>query len=331
MSNTFEKIKRLIQLGISYKFKMLKPLCPPFQFVIEATNRCNFKCVFCPQSNPTHKDARAVGNLSPSNFHLFLKKIKEIKCGNRNISICLDGEPLMNKSFPEFIKIANQEGMFPRFSSNAKLLTPKISDELSCFNFLAAVDFSSESEVFDSIRGKDGDFKIVLDNLRYLVNTAVKHPDIKIEIVDITHFSGVFDRASSLKKMRNLFPSNLPSNIIFWSRQFHNFGGHLQNEMRDSKLHIYKLCPYPWTQFNVTWDGNVVACCRDTEGKTILGNVFEQSILDIWRGEKYIEMRKSLIEKRVKDVAACEKCDMPYSASNKRWKPKYILSSLFRK
>lgn len=331
MSNTFEKIYRLTQLGTSYKFKMLKPLGPPFRFSIEATNRCNFKCDFCPQSSPTHKDMRAVGNLSPANFHLFLEKIKEVRSGNRNISICLDGEPLMNKSFPEFIKISNEEGMSPRFSSNAMLLTPRILDELSRFNFSAAVDFSSEPEVFDNIRGKNGDFKIVLDNLRYLVSNAIENPAIGIEIVDITHFSGVIDKANSLEKMRSLFPSNLPSNIRFRSRQFHNFGGHLQGEVRNSRLHNYKLCPYPWTSFSVTWNGNVVACCRDTEGKTILGDVFGQSIMDIWRDEKYIKMRKSLIEKRVEDVAACAKCDMPYSASSERWKAKNILSSLLRK
>ena len=333
MSNAFEKVYRLLQLGASYKLKMLRPIGPPYQFAIEATNRCNFKCSFCPQSSPTHKDMRPVGNLSPDNFRFLLKKIKEIKYGNSNVSICLDGEPLMNKYFPEFIKISNEEGLFPRFSSNGRLLTPQIVDELSCFSFLVAIDFSSEPEVFNSIRGKTGDFNIVLDNLRYLVDKACKDTLVKVELVDITHFSGAFDKAVSLEKMRNLFPPDLPSNIKFWSRQFHNFGGHLKsdNNNRSNKFHNYKLCPYPWTSFNVTWDGNVVACCRDTEGKTTLGNVFEHSIKDIWNGQKYVEMRKSLIEERVKDVAACEKCDMPYSALSDRWKIKYVLSSLLRR
>ena len=331
MFNTFEKICRLAQLGASYKLKMLKPMGPPYQFSIEATNKCNFKCSFCPQSSPTHKDMRSVGNLSLDHFQLFIKKIKKVKYGNSNVSICLDGEPLMNKSFSKFIKIANDEGLFPRFSSNGKLLTQSIVNELSGFNFLVAIDFSSEPEVFDKVRGNAGDYRIVFDNLRYLVDKASHNPHIKIEIVDITHFSEAFDKAKSLKKIRNLFPLNLPSNIKFWSRQFHNFGGYLQNEEIVDRLHNYKLCPYPWTSFNVTWDGNVVACCRDTEGKTILGNVFEQSIMDIWKGEKYNKLRKSLIEKRVKDVVACEKCDMPFSASSERWKMKYVLSSLLRR
>lgn len=323
------KVYRLVQLGTSYKLKLLKPLGPPYQFSIEATNRCNFKCAFCPQSSPDHKDIRPVGNLTIENFRIFVKKIKEVNPSNANLSICLDGEPLMNKDFPEFIKISNEEGLFPRFSSNGRLFSKKIIKKISSYNYLAAIDFSSEQEVFDKVRGKNGDFEIVLDNLQQLVSEATNNENHKLEIVDITHFNKEYNEISSLKKMRGLFPSNLPKNIKLWSRQFHNFGGHLQNE--NEKLNNYKLCPYPWTSFSATWDGNVVACCRDTEGKTILGNVFDQSIEDIWRGNKYIKMREALIQKRVKDVAACEKCDMPYSASNERWKIRYVLSSLLRR
>ena len=210
-----EKSYRLLQLAISYKLKLLKPLGPPFQFSIEATNRCNFKCSFCPQSNPNHKHIRPVGELSADKFKSFLTNIKKLKHGNRHISICLDGEPLMNRSFPELIKIANEEGFTPRFSSNGKLLTPKIIDELSKYKFLASIDFSSEARVFDDVRGNKGDFDKVLENLRYLVDKATNNKSIQLEIVDITHFSGEFNATDSLLKMKKLFPNNLPDNIKF--------------------------------------------------------------------------------------------------------------------
>ncbi|TYO98352.1 radical SAM protein with 4Fe4S-binding SPASM domain [Geothermobacter ehrlichii] len=327
----FEKIYRLAQLGVSYKLKTLRPLGPPFQFSIEATNKCNFKCAFCPQSSPTHKDIRPVGNLTAANFYFFLKSIKELKHGNRTVSICLDGEPLMNKAFPDFIEIGNELGMMPRFSSNGKLLTPTVTDRLSKFSFLAAVDFASEPRIFDEIRGREGDFEIVLENLRYLISKAKDNPSIRLEIVDITHFSGEVDDVGSLAKMRALFPRDLPPNIQFWSRKFHNFGGHLKNGSKGNSPNHYKLCPYPWTSFHVTWDGDVVACGRNTEGKTVLGNIYRQTIMDIWRGEKYINMRRALIEERVEDIECCKECDMPYSASSGRWRTKYIFSSLLRR
>jgi radical SAM protein with 4Fe4S-binding SPASM domain len=234
----------------------------------------------------------------------------------------------MNKSFLELIKIANKEGLFPRFSSNGKLLVPQLIDKLSKYKFLAAIDFSSERDVFDQIRGKKGDYDIVLQNLLYLIEKAKINPKIKVEIVDTTHFLTNYNVKTSLVKMRRLFSPNLPSNIKIMSREFHNFCGHLE---KDKKSGNYKLCPYPWTFFTVTWDGDVVACCRDTRAKTILGNIFEQSVFEIWRGEKYKLFRQKLIQKRPQDIVACASCDLPWSAGDNRWNIRYISSSLLRR
>lgn len=325
--NAMKKVRHLAALGISYALKLRRPLNPPYQFSIEATNRCNFKCQFCPQSNPAHKDVRPMGELSLDNFRRFVRKISAAGGANRNLSICLDGEPLMNKAFPEFIRVAHEEGFFPRFSSNGRLLTPEMVDRLAPHGFLASIDFASDADVFDTIRGRKGDFDIILENLRYLVNKAAAAPGVRVEIVDITHFSKG-DPEASLKKMRSLFPESLPPTVKFWSREFHNFGGHLDLKNKRAQ---YKLCPYPWTSFTVTWDGKVVACCRDTEARTVLGNLLEQSVMEIWHGQPYQEMRDHLARKEPGKVRACIKCDMPWSAGSKRWGIGYALSSLLRR
>ena len=330
MSNLSTKIYRLAQLGVSYKLGLSKPLGPPYQYAVESTNRCNFKCAFCPQSNPDHGDTRDTGYLTVDNFRLFLERVAAVRGGNPNVSICLDGEPLMNRQFPEFIRIANEAGFFPRFSSNGKLLTPEVVDALAPYGFLAAVDFSSEREVFERYRGRRGDFDVVLANLRHLVEMARKNPRVKAEIVDITHYSGETDAGDSLARMRGMFPADLPSNIRFWTRRFHNFGGHL-GVQGDGKVPGYRRCPYPWSSFNVAWNGDVVACCRDTEGKTVLGNVFEQSIPEVWWGARYQAFRRAIVAARVTDIAACAQCDMPYSGASDRWQIRYVLSSLLRR
>jgi len=323
------KLTHLFLLGISYKFKLSKPLNPPYQFSIEPTNYCNFKCLFCPQSDPDHKKTRKQGYLSVENLKLFLKQIRSVNPGNKNISLTLDGEPSLNAALPEFIRLINAEGMFPRFSSNAKNLTPVLVDKLVASGyFLASIDFTSEAKYFDNVRGRSGDFEIVLENLRYLVEVARKIPNIKLEIVNISHFSGG-NPDKTLRDIKSLFPDNLPSNIYFWSRNFHNFCGHLDAHLKMEKK--YLLCPYPWTMFTVTWDGYVVACCRDTKARTILGNVFSRTIPEIWYGREYQTFRKKLIEKKVADIAACRDCDLPWSYGTTRWKTQYILSSLLRR
>lgn len=321
------KLTHLIYLSVSYKLNLYEPLNPPYQFSIEPTNSCNYKCVFCPQSSPGHALNRKQGSLSPKNLRIFLEKIRPVRSGNKNISLTLDGEPTLNKDLPEFIRLINDEGLLPRFSTNARNLDQNLADKLVASGaFLASIDFASDAKYYDGIRGKEGDFEIVLENIRYVVNIARKTPDIRLEIVNISHSSGA-DPGKTLFDMRKLFPDDLPGNISFRSREFHNFCGHLNTDTGDK----YSLCPYPWTSFTVTWEGDVVPCCRDTSARTILGNVFNQTIMEIWHGEKYRSLRKNLANRNSGSIKACKQCDLPWSKGSSRWKIKYMTSSLLQR
>ena len=48
-------------------------------------------------------------------------------------------------------------------------------------------------------------------------------------------------------------------------------------------------CWEPWTTIFVTWDGKVHPCCGSEQ---VMGNLTEQSILDIWNGNEYRQLRK---------------------------------------
>ncbi len=83
--------------------------------------------------------------LSLENYKYFLQEIKKAGCLEENLSICLDGEPFMNKYMCDFIEIANREGFLPTFGSNGRLLTREIIDRIKECRFRAAIDFSSIS------------------------------------------------------------------------------------------------------------------------------------------------------------------------------------------
>ncbi|NIP42706.1 MAG: radical SAM protein, partial [candidate division Zixibacteria bacterium] len=79
----------------------------------------------------------------------------------------------------------------------------------------------------------------------------------------------------------------------------------------------------------VTWSGDCVACCRDTAGKTVLGNIFKEPLENVWNGDRYRKFRQNLIDRRPDLNDACQNCDLPYSPDKKRWRPRYIWRSLF--
>lgn len=323
------KIPHLLQLGWTYRARPRTELSfPPFQYTIEPTNVCNLSCTFCPQSNPAHPAGRRKGYLEVEDFRLFLGRIKEAGSSNKNINLTLDGEPFCNRNFLRLIELAVERGFFPVFATNATLLDREKTDRLTAIGpFRATIDFASDREIFETVRGQRGHFDVVRANLTYLMEKSRTNPGVHLDIFDITSFSGA-NPQQSLARMRTLFPSSLPRRVKFASRQFHNFCGHLK---MGNTSRPYRLCPYPWTQMAVAFNGDCVACCRDTAARSILGNVFDDPVMKIWNNDKYREFRRNLIDNHPDRNAACRNCDLPSSGGQRRWKLSYITRSLLRR
>jgi len=320
------KLTHIIKLGWAYKISRTDhPTYPPFQYTIEPTNVCNLSCAFCPQSDPEHHLRRGHGKLTEENFELFLRRIKEADPGNNKINLTLDGEPFLNKNMVRLVELAAAEKFTSVFASNGTLLNRPLIDRLSASGpFHISIDFTAEENAFESMRGQKGHYALVLENLRYLIEKARQNENVNLSINDIASFDGAEPEAS-LKELKSLFESPPPGRVRFTSRQFHNFCGHLKTT--ESNRH-YRLCPYPWTQLAVTYNGDCVACCRDTAARTVLGNVFEKTVMEIWTGEAYRRMRRNLLDRKPELNAACADCDLPYSGGEIRWRIKYMLNSL---
>ena len=61
---------------------------------------------------------------------------------------------------------------------------------------------------------------------------------------------------------------------------------------------------------SILWDGRVVPCCIDFVGEYLLGDVRKESLLEIWNGDKLVELRKKIIGRRYKEVNLCKGCDV---------------------
>ena len=67
-------------------------------------------------------------------------------------------------------------------------------------------------------------------------------------------------------------------------------------------------CVLPFKQMIVRPTGQVSLCCNDALGKYTLGNLSEESILDVWYGPKFEAVRESLYKGRG-NWGNCRSCD----------------------
>ncbi len=252
--------------------------------------------------------------------------------GNRKISFTHDGEPFVNEQFVEFLKMAHRMKFIIKFASNGYLATPDKIDSLvsSGVRFNICVDFTSEKELFDKYRGFGGSHETVLENLRYILRKAADTGLISVDICDITAYcvSDSEQQGILFLKLKEMFKGVDSPRVKYSRRIFHNMTGTVKLPDRIKRGGgKYRLCPYPWFNFNITWCGDVVPCCRDLSSKTVLGNVFEvDSLWDIWNSIEYQSLREALISGMPSKAEACRGCDLPYDS--RRWSPAYILNAV---
>ncbi len=290
----------------------------PTEVSIELTNRCNFACAFCPQSDPEHFNRVPATAITPDRAAILLKKLRTGGLGTGIIHWTLDGEPFMNKRFDEVVKVAVDHGFHTHhFATNGYFVTP---ERLRSFpkqgqRYFLTPDFCSDEDYFEAHRGTPGSWRIVLDNLRAVLEARdLAHFHFKVTDISSYKISDPEELERRFQDLRELFPAS--DRIVFHSRVFHNAAG-LQ-PIDDSKQRDaggYRLCPYPWFSFVIASNGDVVACCRDLEHQTVLGNLFEQEFVEIWNGEKYQSLRRDLAERNPSKQAACAGCDMPYDTA----------------
>jgi radical SAM protein with 4Fe4S-binding SPASM domain len=331
--NGESRLGKLTQAArLAYHWKVRKSLVLPVlpaSIGIETTNRCNFKCAFCPQSNPDHFDTNRPSEITPDTVVTLLRKIREAGVTTGIMHWTLDGEPFMNKRFAQIVERAGQFGFKTHnFASNAMLMTPARLRELpkDGFQYFILPDYCSDEEYFERYRGTPGSWKIVRENLRAAIG-GEEFAHIRFHVGDISGYT-LRDPAELQRRFRELkamFP--LSDRIAFYPVTYHNYSGKVSPPATDATPRPrtrYNLCPYPWSTVNIASNGDIVACCRDSERQTVLGNLFEQSFLDIWNGEKYRDLRRDLRDEHPERQAACDGCSMPHDRS------KFSMQNLLR-
>src|SRR5262245_1520563 len=104
-----------------------------FTIDIEATNRCNARCEFCPRDRTPHQ-----GLLHPDVFAQALVRACEFRARATthfedvevSMTFCGLGEPLLHPQTPAFVHMASDAGFRCGISTNASMLDQETAQAL---------------------------------------------------------------------------------------------------------------------------------------------------------------------------------------------------------
>ena len=73
-------------------------------------------------------------------------------------------------------------------------------------------------------------------------------------------------------------------------------------------IKINATCTYPFHQINILPNGNISLCCNDAYGDKIMGNINENTLINIWNNDEYKKLRNEIYSSR-QNIDFCKSCD----------------------
>jgi radical SAM protein with 4Fe4S-binding SPASM domain len=116
-----------------------------------------------------------------------------------------------------------------------------------------------------------------------------------------------------------------------WQGKLENRGGSIRSEENRFNFQPGSLanlpCRRPGNMFVVHPDGKVVLCCSDMYGEQVLGDVHGQSLTEIWRSERFLQLRQQLRHHR-RGLPLCEPCTHNGSTSPRNYPRRLALGDI---
>jgi MoaA/NifB/PqqE/SkfB family radical SAM enzyme len=290
----------------------------PMKIHVDPASGCNFRCFFCPQSDP--QALRAAGiEFRSMPLPLFCKLIDDLAAFPARIDELVlgnYGEPLLNKRLPEMVRYAKRSARVREISvvTNASLLTKNRADALVSAG-LDKIRISVEAlsdEGYAETAGVAQRFSGIVESvnaLREAVRRRKAKTFIYVKIVDTglseaecRFFFHTFAPIADAVSIENLMADTPQAAKIVGDQSKGMTGVGLASERN--------VCPSPFYSLSVHSNGDVGVCCSDWHHKTVVGSIARESLAGIWAGEALREFRLAQLTKSWRGLDACAGCEM---------------------
>ena len=271
---------------------------PPY-LQIEPSSICNYRCVFCFETDKTFTDKKA-GFMGSMKIDLFKNIIDQAQGNIEFLSLASRGEPLICKDIIKMLKYTENKFLNLKMNTNASLLTEeKIHAILG--GGIGTIVFSADAadeKLYSKLR-VNGKLDRVLKNIELF--NHIKEKDYKKNKI-ITRVSGVkVNNEQSIESMTKLW-GNLVDQVAFvdynpWENVY------------DSKAsNIEKPCSDLWRRMFIWWDGKANPCDTDYKSTLSVGNFNNKSIKELWNSEFYKKLRENHVNNKRKNLFPCKNC-----------------------
>ena len=294
------------------------PLETPYSVVIDPCNVCNFKCNFCAVQKAKNETSFKRGMMSPELFRKIIDDMKEFPDRLKVLRLTGCGEPMLNADFPNMIEYAKQKGIsdFIETVTNGSCLTPQLNTRLAQCG-LDRIRISIEAiteEGYKETSSVQINYERLLEQINDLYDKCKGHCEIYIKTVDAAvktkedqeRFYSLFE-----DKCDKIFIDKVIPLWTDWSDINDYYDIEKDSGLHGQEVKHVSICPYPFYSCIINIDGEVTACCADWKRMIVFGNVSNNSLYDIWNGNRMKRFWIEMLKDGRSSIEMCRKCALP--------------------
>ena len=282
----------------------------------EPTTACNLRCPECPSGLRAFN--RPTGNLK-SDF--FKKSIDQIYDKLIYLIFYFQGEPYINPQFLDMVEYAHQKGLYTITSTNGHFLNDencKRTIESGLDRLIISIDGTSQ-ESYASYR-KEGSLDTVLAGAKNIIewknklNSKTPHIIFQFLVVrpNENQIPDIFKLADEIGvdelrlKTAQLYDYKYGNPLMPVNEKYSRYKK-LPDGTYAIKNKLVNQCWKMWHSCVITWNGLVVPCCFDKDASHRMGDLKNDSLLDVWQNNSYHNFRSDILKGR-NNIEICNNC-----------------------
>ncbi len=276
---------------------------------VETIRACNAKCTFCSVYNGSFEASPK--KMTDGLLEKIIAELQMPAATTSTVCACRDGEPLLDRRVAGFIRDLKDSGI-PTVTlvTNAELLNEKKSTELlssGLDELMISIDGYSEA-VYGKLR-TGLNFETVIDNtMSFLKLRNNMNSDLSVRIRMVV----VDENREEVESYLEFWNSKVSDRDRVQALPAHSWGNELFIESKESIEKMKpKPCIAPFNMFTIHYDGEVSMCGHDYKHNHVMGNLNNNTITEIWKGERFAEIReKHLTPGRRDEIEPCRGCQI---------------------
>ncbi len=272
---------------------------------IQFHNRCNANCIICPYQSMKYSPAKMTEEL----FEKFLSDIegKDIQ----RIIPYLNNEPFIQDNFVEWVERIRKANPNAEIEISTNLMFFTVEKMLALKDIgiteIRASVFGYTPETYHKMMptaSRDKAFEHLEKLSEVFSGTNTTIGIVMIDTGDID--SSEFENMEKLAKTYGF-----EFNRWGFLDRAKNVSGRSNEYFNDKVVGCEQF--RPTERMHILCDGRVIFCCQDWSHTCLCGNLNNNTISEIWNGDKYNALRNALFSKDLSAPAICKNCKLAIS------------------